>query len=346
MTVVLVTGGAGYIGSHACKALARAGYTPVAYDNLIYGHEWAVKWGPLERGDILDRERLDQVLAVHQPAAVMHFAAFAYVGESVTNPARYYRNNVVGTLNLLEAMRQAGVAKLVFSSSCATYGIPIATPIREDTAQAPINPYGASKLMVERILADYRVAYGLESVALRYFNAAGADPDGEIGEAHDPETHLIPLVLDAAAGDLAHITINGGDYETPDGTCVRDYVHVSDIADAHVLALEALQSGRDLLPAYNLGGGAALSVADVIGVASLVTGRTIPVIMGPRRLGDPPVLTADATAATADLGWKPKRPTIEEMIGTAWAWRQRAETPHPDAGRGGLAAELKRAIGG
>lgn len=322
MKTVLVTGGAGYIGSHACKALARAGYAPVVYDNLVHGHEWAVKWGPLERGDILDRERLAEVIAAHRPAAVMHLAAFAYVGESVADPAKYYRNNVTGTLNVLEAMREAGVDRMVFSSSCATYGVPEATPIREDAPQRPINPYGASKLMIERILADYGAAYGLQSVALRYFNAAGADPDGEIGEAHHPETHLIPLALDVAAGGRPHLTIHGEDYDTPDGTCIRDYVHVCDIAQAHVLALGAMEAGRDLRPAYNLGGGAALSVADVIGRASLAAGRNIPVVMGPRRPGDPPVLTADAARAEADLGWRPAYPDIEEMIAHAWKWRQ------------------------
>jgi UDP-arabinose 4-epimerase len=337
VTVVLVTGGAGYIGSHACKALARAGYTPVAYDNLVYGHEWAVKWGPLERGDILDRKRLAEVFAKYRPVAVMHFAAFAYVGESVAEPAKYYRNNVEGTLSLLEAMRGAGADKLVFSSSCATYGVPTATPIREDMPQAPINPYGATKLMVERILADYRAAYGLQSVALRYFNAAGADPEGEIGEAHDPETHLIPLALDVAAGDVAHITINGDDYDTADGTCIRDYVHVSDIAQAHVLALAALDAGRPLAAAYNLGGGAARSVAEVIGAASLVAGRSIPVAIGPRRPGDPPVLTADAARAAQDLGWCPAYTSIEDMIRHAWAWRK---------GRTSRARPLKRLGGG
>jgi UDP-arabinose 4-epimerase len=338
MSTVLVTGGAGYIGSHACKALAKAGYTPVVYDNLVYGHEWAVKWGPLERGDILDGERLAEVIAAHRPTAVMHFAAFAYVGESVTNPAKYYRNNVQGTLTLLDAMRQAGLERLVFSSSCATYGVPATTPIREDAPQAPINPYGASKLMVERILADCRTAYGLASVALRYFNAAGADPEGEIGEAHDPESHLIPLALDVAAGDRPHVVINGDDYATPDGTCIRDYVHVSDIAEAHVLALAALEAGCALQPAYNLGGGAALSVAEVIGAASLAAGRNIPVVVGPRRPGDPPVLTADAARAIADLGWRPAYPKIEDIIAHAWAWRRRGTAASPRPRRRATAA--------
>lgn len=240
---VIVIGGAGYVGSHACKALARAGYLPVVYDNLCYGHEWAVKWGPLEQGDILDRRRLEEVLVRYQPGAVMHFAAFAYVGESVTDPGRYYRNNVTGTLNLLETMRDLHISRIVFSSTCATYGLPERLPISEDAAQRPINPYGASKLMVERMLADFENAHGLAWAALRYFNAAGADPDREIGEAHDPETHLIPLVLDAASGRRPQVTVFGTDYDTPDGTCIRDYIHVMDLADAHVLALQAIESG-------------------------------------------------------------------------------------------------------
>lgn len=331
MTNILVTGGAGYIGSHACKALAKAGFTPVVYDSLVHGHEWAVRWGPLERGDILDRARLDEVITAYAPAAVMHFAAFAYVGESVADPAKYYRNNLLGTLALLDAMRENGVDKLVFSSSCATYGTPAAAPIREDDPQAPINPYGASKLMAERILADYAAAYGLKSVALRYFNAAGADPDGEIGEAHDPETHLIPLVLDAAAGVRPHVTIFGNDYDTPDGTCVRDYVHVSDVAEAHVLALHGLQRGG-LRAAYNLAGGTGVSVAQVIAAAHEVTGRKIPVVVGPRRPGDPASLLADPARARADLGWRPRHPELAQMIETAWAWQeQRRKTPRVPA---------------
>ena len=230
---VLVTGGAGYIGSHACKALSQAGYLPVTYDNLVYGHEWAAKWGPLEQGDILDRARLEEVMNRYSPKAVMHFAAFAYVGESVTDPGKYYRNNVLGSLTLLEAMRGHDVRHLVFSSTCATYGIPDSLPIQENAPQNPINPYGASKLFVERMLKDFEAAHGISSIALRYFNAAGADPDNEIGESHDPETHLIPLVLDAASGRRSDVTIFGTDYPTPDGTCIRDYIHVSDLADAH-----------------------------------------------------------------------------------------------------------------
>ena len=241
--IVLVTGGAGYIGSHTCKALHKQGYTPIAYDNLVYGHPWAVRWGPLEEGDIADRQRLDAVISKYQPVAVMHFAAYAYVGESVTDPGKYYRNNVAGSLTLLEAIRDHHVDKFIFSSTCATYGVPNDIPIKEDQPQNPINPYGASKLMIERILQDFDHAHGIKSVCLRYFNAAGADPDGELGEAHDPETHLIPLVLDAISGRRENIKIFGDDYDTPDGTCIRDYIHVSDLADAHVLALQALERG-------------------------------------------------------------------------------------------------------
>lgn len=319
MGVVLVTGGAGYIGSHACKALARAGYTPVAYDNLVYGHEWAVKWGPLEKGDILDGARLAEVIGKYRPAAVMHFAAFAYVGESVSDPAKYYRNNVVGTLSLLDTMRAHNVDQFVFSSSCATYGIPDTVPISEDAPRRPISPYGASKLMVEQILSDYGAAYGLKSVALRYFNAAGADPDGETGEDHDPETHLIPLVLDAAAGARDSITILGDDYATPDGTCIRDYIHVTDIAEAHVLALKGLAGGK-LGKAYNLGTGVGISVSEVIEAACRITQRNIQVMRGPRRSGDPAALWADASRIRTEMGWAPRHSTIDELIMTAWSW--------------------------
>jgi UDP-arabinose 4-epimerase len=320
MSVVLVTGGAGYIGSHACKALAKAGYTPVAYDNLVYGHEWATKWGPFEKGDILDPVRLSEVMTTYRPAAVMHFAAFAYVGESVADPAKYYRNNVVGTLSLLDTMRAHEIGKIVFSSSCATYGIPETIPISETAPQRPINPYGASKLMVERILADYAVPYGLKSTSLRYFNAAGADPDGDIGEDHDPETHLIPLVLDVAAGSRDNITILGDDYATPDGTCIRDYIHVSDIAEAHVLALKKLEASGPC-SAYNLGTGTGISVSEVIEAACRVTRRNISVVRGTRREGDPDALLSDSARIRAELGWVPRHSTIDEMIATAWSWR-------------------------
>jgi UDP-arabinose 4-epimerase len=321
--VVLVTGGAGYIGSHACKALAKAGYLPVAYDNLIYGHEWAVKWGPLEKGDVLDRARLDEVMSKYKPAAIMHFAAFAYVGESVEDPGKYYRNNVVGSLTLLEAAREHGIRRFVFSSTCATYGIPSALPIAEETPQTPINPYGTSKLMVERMLGDFDRAHGLRSIALRYFNAAGADPDGETGEDHNPETHLIPLVLDAASGRREAITVYGADYETPDGTCVRDYIHVTDLADAHVKALQKLSAGAPS-GAYNLGLGRGFSVREVIATAEQVTGLTVPVVLGERREGDPPQLVSDANMAHKKLGWRPKFVELHDILRTAWNWHQHA----------------------
>ena len=316
---ILVTGGAGYIGSHACKALAQAGFVPIAYDNLSFGHEWAVKWGRFEKGDILDRARLDKVLATYKPTAVMHFAAYAYVGESVEDPAKYYRNNVVGSLSLLEAMREHGVGQIVFSSTCATYGVPQTVPIPDDHPQSPINPYGASKLMIERILTDFGAAYGMRSISLRYFNAAGADPDGEIGEDHDPETHLIPLVLEAAAGNRPNITIHGTDYDTPDGTCIRDYIHVTDLAEAHVLALEALRGGCDSA-SFNLGTGKGFSVREVIDTATTITGRSIPVVEGPRRPGDPSRLIADAARAKRELGWRPQYDHLNPMVATAWNW--------------------------
>jgi UDP-arabinose 4-epimerase len=324
MATVLVTGGAGYIGSHACKALAAAGHTPVAYDNLSRGNAWAVKWGPLEQGDILDQARLEAVIERHRPTAAMHFAALAYVAESVADPAIYYRTNVQGTLTLLEAMRRQGVDRLVFSSSCATYGSPAATPIAEEAPQAPINPYGATKLISERMLRDY-AAYGLKTVALRYFNAAGADPDGEIGEAHDPETHLIPLLLDAAATGAGFV-INGDDYATPDGTCVRDYVHVADLAAAHVLACERLGASEGF-EAFNLGTGHGLSVAAIVDAARQRTGCDIKVAVGPRRAGDPPVLTADPSRAREQLGWTPRFSGLEDIIDTAWRWRMRNSQP-------------------
>lgn len=321
MSSVLVTGGAGYIGSHACKALAGAGYRPVSVDSLIHGHCDAVKWGPLEQGDLLDQAWLDDVFARWQPIAVMHFAAYAYVGESVQDPGKYYRNNVVGSLNLIQSMCDHRVDKLVFSSSCATYGEPQHLPIREDHPQSPINPYGASKLMVERMLVDFEKAHGLRSISLRYFNAAGADVDGELGERHDPETHLIPLVLDAAAGVRPAISIFGTDYATEDATCVRDYIHVSDLADAHVLALQSLERGAKST-AYNLGNGDGYSVRQVIDCAAKVTGKQILVHEKERRAGDPAVLVGDATRIRSELGWSPRFPALEEIVGSAWRWHQ------------------------
>ncbi|WP_457465770.1 UDP-glucose 4-epimerase GalE [Thermostichus sp. MS-CIW-37] len=320
---LLVTGGAGYIGSHTCKALAASGHLPITYDNLVYGHPWAVRWGPLEIGDLADRKRLDQVIQHYRPEGVIHFAAYAYVGESVKDPGKYYRNNVAGSLNLLEAMRDHGIPYLVLSSTCATYGVPERIPIPESHPQRPINPYGQSKLMVEQILRDFQVAHGIRSISLRYFNAAGADPDGEIGEAHDPETHLIPLVLEVAGGQRPHITVFGEDYDTPDGTCIRDYIHVTDLAQAHVLAIEALASGRPVPAAYNLGNGQGFSVKEVIATAAAVTGRQIPMQMGARRPGDPPRLVGDAGAIFRDLNWKPLYTDLAEIIQTAWRWHQK-----------------------
>jgi len=321
---ILVTGGAGYIGSHTCKALAAAGYKPVSYDNLIYGHPWAARWGPLEVGDLADRNRLNAVFERFRPAAVMHFAAYAYVGESMNDPGKYYRNNVVGTLSLLEAMRDHDVGQIVFSSTCATYGVPAQELIAEDHPQRPINPYGASKLMVERMLQDFGKAHGLRAIVLRYFNAAGADPDGEIGEAHDPETHLIPLVLDAAAGRRPAVTIFGDDYATTDGTCIRDYIHVTDLAQAHVLGLRALELGA-ASAAYNLGNGQGFSVRDVVACAERVTGRPVPTRTGARRPGDPLRLVGSAARIQEELGWRPVHSDLETIIETAWRWSNRGD---------------------
>jgi UDP-arabinose 4-epimerase len=316
---ILVTGGAGYIGSHACKALAAAGFTPVCYDNLMRGHRRAVQWGPFVHGDIRDRARLDGVLAEYRPQAVMHFAAHSLVGESVGDPALYYANNVAGSLSLLEALRAHGIDRFIFSSTCATYGYPHTDYLREDHPQQPINPYGQSKLMIERMLWDFEPAYGLRSIMLRYFNAAGADPQGRIGEDHEPETHLIPLVLDAALGRREHITVFGDDYATPDGTCIRDYIHVDDLANAHVLALQALLDGAPSA-AYNLGNGAGFSVREVIDAARRATGRDIPETTGARRPGDPDRLVGDAGRIRAELGWTPRLAELDAIIATAWLW--------------------------
>lgn len=319
---ILVTGGAGYIGSHTCKALKKAGYTPVSLDNMVYGHDWAVKWGPLVRGDILSAADLDGVFAKFKPSGVLHFAAFAYVGESVHNPAKYYHNNVTGTLSLLDAMRRHGCGHIVFSSTCATYGVPQSLPIPEDHPQHPINPYGWSKLMIEQILRDYEQAYGLTHAALRYFNAAGADPDGEIGEDHDPETHLIPLVIHAALGLRKHIEVFGTDYDTPDGTAIRDYIHVTDLADAHVAAISRLlDKGGSMM--LNLGTGVGNTVRQVIEAVERVSGRTVPVVEGPRRAGDPPALYANAGGAGRLLNWTPRLSDIEATVATAWRWHEK-----------------------
>jgi UDP-arabinose 4-epimerase len=319
---VLVTGGAGYIGSHACKALAKAGYTPVAYDNLVYGHREAVRWGPFVEADLADKATLAAALRTHEIAAVMHFAAFAYVGESMTKPAIYFRNNVVNTLTLLDAMVEANIRPIVFSSTCATYGTPDTVPITEREPQKPVNPYGESKLMIERALHWYAQAYGLGYVALRYFNASGADPEGETGEDHDPETHLIPLILDAALGRRTQIDIYGTDYPTPDGSAIRDYIHVQDLADAHVKAIDYLMKGGKSV-ALNLGTGQGHTVREVIAVAERITGRRIPKREVGRRAGDPAALVADPRLANDVLGWKPAMSDIASIIRTAWTWHCR-----------------------
>jgi len=320
---VLVTGGAGYIGSHACKVLAQAGYTPVTLDNLVYGHANAVRFGPFVQADVLDRAALDRVFAEYKPGAAMHFAAFTYVGESVTDPGRYYRNNAVGTLTLLEAMRDHGCGRLVFSSSCAVYGLPQTLPLAEDHPQAPMNPYGVSKAMSERMIADFGQAHGLKSVCLRYFNAAGADPGGGLGEDHDPETHLIPLAVEAALGKRPPLNVFGGDYPTPDGTAVRDYVHVLDLAQAHLAALRYLELDGEAggkSTAFNLGLGQGSSVAEVLAAVEAVSGRAVPHTLAPRRPGDPPMLVAAATLAERVLGWRPEFMDLREIIRTAWGW--------------------------
>lgn len=317
---VLVTGGAGYIGSHVCKALAARNFEPVTVDNMARGNRWAVKWGPLEEADIADAARLREILELHQPCAVMHFAALAYVDESVKNPLLYYQNNVDGSTALLRVIIESGIIPIVFSSTCATYGNPEAVPIREDQPQRPINPYGFSKLVIERMLADVDQAHGVRSVSLRYFNAAGADADGEIGEAHNPETHLIPRVL-TAARDGTPVTVYGDDYETADGTCIRDYVHVSDVADAHICALDHLLSNKPSC-ALNLANSRGYSVMDVIQTAQRISGSMVRVEKAPRRPGDPPVLIGSADRARAILGWTPKRPELETQIADAWRWMQ------------------------
>ena len=315
---ILVTGGAGYIGSHACKALAAKGHVPVTYDNLSRGNLFAVKWGPLEKGDIADVQRMRAVLERYRPAALMHFAAYSYVGESVERPLLYYENNFAGSAALLQALMDYQCIPVVFSSTCATYGVPERVPIAEDHPQRPINPYGRSKLFVEQMLADLDVACGLPWMALRYFNAAGADPHGEIGETHDPETHLVPLVL-AAARTGKPVRIYGDNYNTPDGSCVRDYIHVSDIADAHVRALEYLLAGGKSC-ALNLANSRGYSVKEVIAAAATVCGRTIPSEIAARRPGDPPVLIGDASRAHALLNWHPTRSNLETQIADAWRW--------------------------
>jgi UDP-glucose 4-epimerase len=317
---ILVTGGAGYIGSHAVRLFLSRGHDVWVYDNLAEGHRRAVPADRLLVGDLAEVQRLDHALMLHRIEAVVHFAAFAYVGESVRDPGKYYQNNLVNTLNLLECVRRHGIGRFVFSSTCATYGVPERVPIAEDEPQRPINPYGAGKLAVERALADYAPAYGLGYAALRYFNAAGASPDGTLGEDHDPETHLIPLVIQAALGKRPHIEVFGTDYPTPDGTCVRDYIHVDDLAEAHLLALEAIQPGQGLR--YNLGTGRGYSVREVIRTVEEVTGKPVPVKEGPRRPGDPPVLVAAAEKVRRELGWQPRYTELRPIVETAWNWHR------------------------
>jgi UDP-glucose 4-epimerase len=317
---ILVTGGAGYIGSHAVRLFLERGHDVWVYDNLSMGHRAAVPAERLIAADLCETQRLDHALMLHRIEAVVHFAAFAFVGESVTNPAKYYQNNLVNTLNLFDALRRHKIGRIVFSSTCATYGVPEIVPITEEEKQKPINPYGNTKLAVEHALADYAAAYGWGFAALRYFNAAGAAPDGSIGEDHDPETHLIPLVLQTALGQRSAIEVFGTDYPTPDGTCVRDYIHVDDLADAHLLALEALAPGKQLR--YNLGTGRGYSVREVIRAAEEVTGKKVGVKEGPRRAGDPPVLVAASEKVQRELGWRPKYTDLRSIVETAWKWHR------------------------
>ncbi len=321
MTHVLVTGGAGYIGSHACKALKSAGYVPVTYDNLVTGWRDAVKFGPFEHGDLLDRARLDRVFADYRPVAVVHFAALSQVGEAMAEPGRYWRNNVEGSLTLIEAAVAAGCLDFVFSSTCATYGEHDNVVLDEETPQMPLNAYGASKRAIEDILRDFQAAHGLRHVIFRYFNVAGADPEAEVGEFHRPETHLVPLMLDAIDGKRDALTVYGTDYDTPDGTCIRDYVHVCDLVDAHVLGLEWLRDGCGSR-VFNLGTGSGFSVREVIDHSRSVTNREVPFVIGPRRGGDCTKLVSGSVRAETELGWTPARSTLDRMIADAWRWHR------------------------
>lgn len=317
---ILVTGGAGYIGSHAVRLFLDRGHDVWVYDNLTLGHRAAVPAERLVVGDLKDGDRLDQLVVERRIEAVVHFAASTYVGESVQAPAKYYQNNLVNTLNLFECLRRNKVSRFVFSSTAATFGVPEAMPITEETPQLPINPYGRTKLAAERALADYAAAYGWGTAALRYFNASGARADATIGEDHDPETHLIPLVIYAAMGKRPHIEVFGSDYPTPDGTCVRDYIHVDDLAEAHLLALERLEPGRPLH--YNLGIGRGYSVREVIRAVEEVSGRKVPVKEGPRRPGDPPELVASSARIQNELGWRPRYTELRPIVESAWKWHQ------------------------
>ncbi|TGD63393.1 UDP-glucose 4-epimerase GalE [Tabrizicola sp. WMC-M-20] len=322
MDHVLVTGGAGYVGSHACKALAAAGFIPVTFDNLTTGWREAVKYGPLVEGDMLDCVALDTAFAQYKPVAVLHFAALSLVGESMTNPAHYWRVNLGGALNLAEAAVAAGCLKFIFSSTCATYGDQDGVVLNEATAQRPINAYGASKRAIEDVLANFDAAFGLHHVIFRYFNVAGADPDGELGEQHRPETHLIPLMLDAIAGRRDKLVLHGTDYPTADGTCIRDYLHVTDLANAHVLGLQWLLAGKGSR-AFNLGSGTGFSVRDVIRQAGQVTNQNVPITEGPRRPGDAAILVSGSDRAETDLGWTRTHSTMDQMIRDAWHWSRK-----------------------
>ena len=323
MRHILVIGGAGYIGSYMCKCLAHNGFKPVVLDNLVRGHREAVKWGPFYKGSMSDRSLLNHIFSKYDIMAVMHFAAFCYVGESVREPIHYYQNNVANTINLLQTMLEKNnIPHFIFSSSCATYGEPINIPITEEHPRNPINPYGRSKLMVEQTLDDFRNAYGLKFISLRYFNAAGADPDGEVGEDHRPETHLIPLVLQTALGQKKAINIFGDDYATKDGTCIRDYIHVSDLAKAHLLALERLLNNQLTGQYYNLGNGDGYSVKQVIETARKITQKSISTKITDRRPGDPAVLIGSSEKAVKELGWNPKFADLETIIETAWKWHK------------------------
>lgn len=318
--MLLITGGAGYIGSHVNKLLHQQGYDTLVFDNLVYGHRCFVKWGTFVEGDLSDRVALESLFSHYKIDAVLHFAAYAYVGESVEQPAKYYRNNVVGTLNLLDVMLSRGVRDIVFSSSCTTYGDVVSVPIVEEVSQQPVNPYGCSKYMIEQILADYGRAYGLRSCVLRYFNAAGADPDAEIGEWHEPETHLIPLVLETALGKRHSVSIYGSDHPTADGTCIRDYIHVADLADAHLRALQYLW--RELRSdTFNLANGCGHSVLEVVEAVRSVTGKLVPIEFTAPRPGDPSILVGSAAKAKRLLGWQPKF-ALDAIIATAWQWQK------------------------
>jgi len=320
--VILVTGGAGYIGSHTCKLLALNEFHPVSVDNLVYGHKWAVKWGDFIQGDIRDGQLLDQILNKYHPIAVIHFAGYSYARESLVDPGKYYENNVSGSISLLEAMRRNNCQRIIFSSSCATYGIPETIPITEDCPQHPINPYGRSKLMIEKMIQDYQQAYGIKHIILRYFNAAGADPDGEIGENHDPETHIIPLLIQIAMKKRSFFEIFGTKFSTHDGTAIRDYIHVTDLAEAHLLSLQYLLDNQQS-QTMNIGSGKGFSVKEIVEKVSKVANTDIDVKNSPENPGDPPILIANAEKSAKILNWNPTRSNIESIIHSAWNWYQK-----------------------